>query len=107
MERLHIQDPIVAYKLMRIRKNGTLGSLFIKRKAIIPVGIWMESEDIKTPGYAHRPGWHVTRSPNAPHLKMNGRIWVKMMVKDFVELIRPEAQGGVWWLAKWLKILPQ
>lgn len=30
---------IICYKLVRTRKNNTLGSLFINRKAIIPIKI--------------------------------------------------------------------
>ena len=48
-----------AYKLFIKRKDGTIGPLFIGRKQRIPMGVWLEAEDIPTKGYAHRPGWHV------------------------------------------------
>ena len=94
-----------AYKLVRKRKDGTLGPLFINRKQILPIGIWLEAGDYPTKGYAHRPGWHVTKNKTAPHLSMKGRIWVLVQVKDYEELIRSESQGGVWLLAKWMKII--
>jgi hypothetical protein len=63
-----------AYKLMKHRKDGTLGSLFIHRKAVIPVGVWLDAEDHPTKGYAHRVGWHCTFKPYAPHLGTKGRV---------------------------------
>lgn len=100
-----ISDTFEAYKLVRLRKNGTLGPLFINRRQILPIGEWLIAEDHPTSGYAHRPGWHVTKRKFAPHLSIKGRVWVLVEVKDFEELIRPESQGGVWWLAKWMKIV--
>lgn len=94
-----------AYKLVRKRKNGTLGPLFINRKQVLPIGVWLESEDHPTNGYARRPGWHVTKNKRAPHLSMNGRVWVLVEVKNYEKLIRPESQGGTWLLAKWMKII--
>lgn len=89
-----------AYKLFRLRKNGTIGPLFINRKQIIPIGVWLPAEDHKTKGYAHRPGWHVATKPFAPHLRQTGdRKWMEVEVHDFVELKRPAIQGGVWLLA--------
>ena len=51
-----------AYKLMRMRKDGTLGSLFIN-KSCIPLGKWLEARS-PDKGYAHRPGWR-TFKPEA------------------------------------------
>ena len=94
------------YKLMSIRKNGTLGSLFINRRAIVPVGEWLKAEDHPTKGYAHRPGWNCTFKPIAPHLKkMDNRVWVKAKVKDYEIFERPPNQGGKWVLADQIKIL--
>lgn len=101
----YLSESYLAYKLVRLRKNGTLGPLFINRKQIFPINIWMPAEDHFTKGYSHRPGWHVTRNPYAPHLSKKGRVWVKVEVKDFEEIVRPENQGGIWWLAKWMKVL--
>lgn len=98
-------DTITVYKLMRLRNNGTLGSLFINRKKVLNVGEWLEAEDYPTKGYTHRPGWHCTFKPIAPHLSKNGRIWVEVEVNDFEVYNRPENQGGKWVLAKQMKIL--
>ena len=94
-----------AYKLMRLRKDGTLGSLFIDRGAIRPLGEWLEAGDHLTKGYAHRPGWHCTFEPYAPHLSKKGRVWCEVEVEDFVVHVKPESQGGVWILAKRMKVI--
>ena len=96
---------MLAYKLMRKRKDGTLGSLFINRKAVYPVGKWMWYKDIPTPGYARRAGWHLTPKMHAPHLSTKGRVWVACDTKYTTEHKKPESQGGTWILAKRIKIL--
>ena len=96
---------MLAYKLLRKRKDGSLGSLFINRKAHVPIGTWMPSEEHPTKGYAYRPGWHVMPRPNAPHLTENGRVWVEVEIEDFSEFNRPESQGGTWYLANWMKVI--
>lgn len=95
---------MVAYKLVRLRKNGTIGSLFINRKATLPFNVWMESEDHPTKGYAHRQGWHCTFTPYAPHLTEKDRVWIEVEVRDFAVYDRPESQGGHWILANKMKI---
>ena len=94
-----------AYKLMRLRKDGTLGSLFIDKKTVRLLGEWMVAEDHVTKGYAHRPGWHCTFKPFAPHLNKRGRVWCEVEVDDFAILARPESQGGKWLLAQRMKII--
>lgn len=94
-----------AYKLMRRRKDGSLGSLFINRKLIIPPRRWLKAEDHPTKGYAQRPGWHCCFAPIAPHLSTKGRVWVEVEVKDFEVYNRPERQGGRWILANKMKVL--
>jgi len=49
-----------AYKLLKLRKDGSLGPLFINRKQKIPIGKWLTAECHPTKGYALRPGWHTT-----------------------------------------------
>lgn len=99
-----------AYKLMKLRKDGSLGSLFINAKEKYPIGKWMDAEFIPTKGFADRYGWHCTLKPVTPHLKeslSNGekRVWVEVDV-DGVELYnRPESQGGTWVLASKMKII--
>ena len=96
---------MIAYKLMRKRKNNTLGPLFINRKQVISIGEWLQSESHPTKGYAVRPGWHTTSQPEAPHLSMKGRVWAKVEIKDYEKFVRPQSQGGVWWLAKQMKVV--
>lgn len=98
---------MVAYKLVRKMKDGSLASLFINRKARIPVGEWIRSEDHKTKGYAHRPGWHCCLTPEAPHLSKKGRVWVMVEVDSFETIDRPETQGGVWVLARLMKVIEE
>jgi hypothetical protein len=94
-----------AYKLVRLRADGTVGPLFINRRQVLKLGTWMRSEDHPTAGYAHRPGWHVTEKPVAPHLSLKGRVWVKVQVRGSIKpLKRPASQGGLWWLASQMRI---
>lgn len=95
----------MAYKLMKLRKDGTLGSLFLNAKQAYPVGEWMQAENHKKKGFAERPGWHCTLIPSAPHLSTTGRVWVKVEVDDYATFDRPESQGGKWILANRIKII--
>ena len=95
----------LAYKLLRVRKNGTLAPLFINRKQIIPIGRWLPAEDHPTKGFAHRMGWHCTLKPVAPHLTDKGRVWYIVLVEDFKIYRRPESQGGLWVLAQKMKVV--
>lgn len=99
-----------AYKLFRQTKDGNITSLFINKKRRLPIGEWMDHENIPTKGFAVRPGWHCTAQPHAPHLKerlANGevRVWREVEMQDYTEEIRPESQGGKWFLAKRIRIL--
>jgi len=95
---------MIAYKLLRVRKDGTLGPLFINAKARIPVGEWLEAEEHPTKGYAFRPGWHCCRRPVAPHLSEKGRVWAEVEIEDITEMHRPEHQGGLWYLGGKMKV---
>lgn len=95
---------IKGYKLLRLRKDGTLGPLFINARMRIPVGKWLKAESHPTKGYALRPGWHCTTKPIAPHLSTKGRVWCKVTMKGARKFPRPQSQGGTWLLAKWLRI---
>ena len=90
---------------MRLRKNGTLGSLFINSKAVYPIGKWLYAECIPTKGFSVRTGWHCTFEKNAPHLSMKDRVWVEVEVKDFTIYNRPDSQGGAWILANKMRII--
>jgi len=96
---------ILGYKLFRVRKDGSIGSLFIDRRAILPCGAWLKARRIPTKGFAVRPGWHATARPVAPHLSKRGRRWFKVELHGVTQVERPKSQGGAWYLAKWMKIL--
>ena len=94
-----------AYKLMRVRKDDSIGSLFINRKDRIPMGVWLSAESHPTKGYANRKGWHATSKPTAPHLSMHGRAWFEVEINNFIPFKRPKSQGGLWWIAQEMKIV--
>jgi hypothetical protein len=94
-----------AFKLFRVRKNGSISSLFINKKRILELDKWLEAGEFPTKGFKLRPGWHCTNSPNAPHLSLKNREWYIVLMKDFTVEKRPLSQGGIWYLAKWIKII--
>lgn len=101
---------MIAYKLVRLKKDGNIGSLFINRQFNIIMDEWLVSENIPTKGFANRQGWHCTLTKNAPHLKMNlsngeVRVWAKVEVEEYELYNRPESQGGTWVLANKIKFL--
>jgi hypothetical protein len=51
-----------AYKLVRLKKDGNIGSLFIDRKANLPYNEWLLAETIPTKGFATRGGWIVNKN---------------------------------------------
>lgn len=99
-----------AYKLFKLRKDGSLGPLFINAKQRIPLGEWLQAEDHPTKGFAHRPGWHCCFKPHAPHLASclsNGqkRVWCEVSVQGIRKYNRPESQGGAWVLAESMQVV--
>ena len=99
-----------AFKLFKLRKNGTLGPLFINAKQVVPVGQWLDAEAHPTPGFAYRPGWHCCFQPVAPHLSKEPkagpkRVWCEVEVEGIKTYDRPESQGGAWVLADRMKVL--
>lgn len=96
---------MIAYKLVRLKKNGDITSLFINKQKPLKLGEWMQAESFPTKGFALRPYWHCMQKMEAQHLTQKGRCWVMLEMKDFVEFPRPKAQGGVWYLAGSIKIL--
>ena len=101
---------MIAYKLLKRRKDGSIGPLFINASQRIPIGEWLQAEAHPTKGFAFRPGWHCTLKPEAPHLVLNPkgslpRVWCKVEVEDAVRYNRPESQGGTWVLAQRMKIV--
>ena len=96
--------PTPAYKLLRVRRDGTLGPLFINRKQVIPVNQWLEAKPGCTDGFAFRPGWHACSKKSAPHLSKRGRVWVRVQLQGVTKHHRPKAQGGLWYTAELMKI---
>lgn len=98
------------WKLFKMRADGTLGPLFINARLRVPLGEWMDAEDHPTKGFAHRPGWHATYEPVAPHLSLNPksgprRVWCRVLMSGCKRFNRPQSQGGTWVLAERLKVV--
>lgn len=96
---------MIAYKLCRELKDGSITSLFINNSKQLKFNEWLEAENHPTKGYLVRPHWHCTGSPVAPHLKKEGRVWVTVEMEDFTEFVRPATQGGLWYLANKIRII--
>lgn len=92
-----------AYKLMRERKDGSLGSLFINRRARYYPGDVMVAKPHPTPGFAFRPLIHCTDRMEADHLSKAGRRWVLVYIYGDVEWFQHRGQS--WPLAQKLKIM--
>ncbi len=98
---------MIAYKLIRKMKDGSLSPLFINQKSRIPVGVWLDAESHPKKGFAVRKGWHCTLKPKAPHLSPKGRVWVQVEVQDYEYFKRPASQGGTWVLAQKMKVIKE
>jgi len=98
---------MIAYKLFRKRKDGSLGSLFVNASAKLEHGEWYSAKNHKPKRLAERPWWHCLKLPKAPHLTERGRVWCKVEIKDYTGLKRPECQGGMWLLANHLRIISE
>ena len=100
-----------AYKLLRLRKDGTLGPLFVGRGLVIEPGReYVASSTLPHPGLAHRPGFHCCAEPKAPHIKRllktgERRVWCEVEIKHYQEHRRPQCQGGVWYTAANMRVL--
>jgi hypothetical protein len=103
-------DVIMGYKLVKKRADGSYGPLFINARQRIETGVWLPAEDHPTKGFAHRPGWHATLRPEAPHLAENpkngpARVWMSVAMRGVRLYDRPESQGGTWCLASEIMFL--
>ena len=96
---------MIAYKLFRQRKDGTLGPLFINRNQVVELGVSYQAETHPTSGFKVRHGWHCCAEKSAPHLSEKGRVWAKVEISDFVEHNRPKHQGGLWYTANNMTVL--
>jgi|LauGreDrversion4_2_1035121.scaffolds.fasta_scaffold1158054_3 hypothetical protein len=103
----YLNQKMIAYKLIRKLKDGSLSPLFINKKSRIPIGVWLDAEEHPTKGFAVRKGWHCTLQPIAPHLSTKDRVWVEVEVEDTELYNRPESQGGTWVLAQRMKIIKE
>lgn len=98
---------MIGFKLVRKMKDGSLRPLFIERTRELPVGVWLEANDVPTKGYKHRPGWHILEEPYAPHLSKRGRVWVVVEFESYGSSVhfRPYSQGGTWYTARRMRII--
>jgi hypothetical protein len=96
---------MIAYKLIRKLKDGSLSPLFINKKSRIPLNEWLEAENHPTKGFSVRKGWHCTLKPIAPHLSTKNRVWVEVEIEDIEFYNRPESQGGTWVLAQKIRVI--
>ena len=95
-----------AYKLLSLRRDNTLGSLFIDTHRVLSPGVWYVAGEYPTKGFAVRYGWHVMLLPEAPHLSKRGRVWANVEIDQVLDIVRrPKSQGGVWLTVKWIRIL--
>lgn len=97
---------ITGIKFFRKRANGTYGPLFVDRKRVLPVGVWLKaSMNLVPPGLAKRPGWHMSLG-YPRHLTTRGRVVCQVEVKGVLGYHqRPVSQGGTWVTSKWLRII--
>ena len=94
-----------AFKLLKKRKDGSLGPLYVNCRQRIPIGEWLPAEVHYPKNLAFRPGWHTLLAPIAPHLSIEGRVWCEVEVEDYEEFTRPACQGGKWLLSKRMKVI--
>lgn len=99
---------MLAYKLFRLRTNGTLGALFLSRRRVLEPGKWISAEILpKQKGYAYRPGWHVFMQNKIPkHLSAKGRVLLPVEGRKILgRHSRPKMQGGFWYTVMEIKIM--
>lgn len=96
---------LTAYKLFRVRKDGSIGPLYINASQRIQTNIWLRAGAYRTPGFAFRPGWHACPKPIAPHLSKRGRQWYRVQLEGVTMHVRPKSHGGLWYTARSMKVL--
>ena len=102
---------IQGFKLFRVDRKGYLHSLFIGKQPTLPIGEWLQSESLPTPGFAVRPGWHVCSEQSAPHLVLTPkgdmpRVWATVECDGWIDYHnRPVSQGGLWYTCERLRIV--
>lgn len=99
---------MIGYKLFRVRKDGSLGSLFINKKQKLELGKTYNAKNVPTKGFKIRPGWHICAHPFAPHLSLKDRRWFQVRFEGKIQHhLRPYSQGGLWYTASKLTILKE
>lgn len=98
---------MIAYKLFRKLKDGSLHSLFINKKVNLPLNKWLVAKTYPTKNFKIRHGFHCCPRPVAPHLSLRNRAWYKVEIKNFKELQKCKFQGGKWFIAKNIRILEE
>lgn len=97
---------VEAHKLLRVRRDGSLGPLFIDKRLRIPVGRWLVAKPKRTKGYAFRPGWHaVSDRRTVKHLRQGGdRLWFLVELRGARAEVRPRGQG-TWYVARKMRVV--
>ena len=96
---------VAGWKLLKLRKDGSIGSLFCNARRKLPVGEWMPAEPHPRKTLAFRPFWHVMSERRAPHLAERGRVWCRVEGRIHEVMRRPASQGGVWYLCSEVRIV--
>ena len=101
-----------AFKLVRKRKDGSLGPLFVERNRVFDPGIVLFANPFsKIPqGLSYRPGFHCCTKPEAPHIKLRlksgeERVWCEVLLADYVKHLRPACFGGMWLVGQVMEII--
>jgi hypothetical protein len=88
---------MIAYKLVRKRKDGTYGPLFIDARLRMPIGEWMQAECHPRKGFAVRQGWHCTFTPTprtCPRKAESGCRWRWRTGRAMTDRRAREAHGS-------------
>lgn len=96
---------MIAYKLFNVRKDGTLGPLFINRRQRILTGKVLRARVNRTKGFAVRKGWHSCALPFAPHLTPKGRRWYRVDILGWTVHKRSEREGSLWYTSSHMQVL--
>jgi hypothetical protein len=92
---------------MRVRADGTFGSLFVDKSRILLPDSWLRARlRLKPRTLAHRPGWHAAKTGIFPHMSRRGRVVVVVELRgDIKQHVRPASQGGLWYTASTMRIV--
>ena len=120
-----ISDTVVfSKKVMNKRKDGTLSPLFHEKNRRFEEGVWHRFEvNLKHPtkvnkkgearssaNLAYRPGFY--GGPKTPQIKMGkvghqNRVKRDVAFRNWTTIKRPAKQGGEWYLAAEMMIIPR